>query len=73
MDTYIKATIDARKNLIFNHCYNSKIKKFTDFLFEKIEKMAENCKNVEEFEKKFVESKLCDRYRYIYEKTNNIK
>ena len=41
MDTYIKATIDARKNLIFNHCYNSKIKKFTDFLFEKIEKMAE--------------------------------
>ena len=49
MDTYIKATIDARKNLIFNHCYNSKIKKFTDFLFEKIEKMAENCKNVEKF------------------------
>ena len=47
MDTYIKATIDARKNLIFNHCYNSKIKKFTDFLFDKIEKMAENCKNVE--------------------------
>lgn len=73
MDTYIKATIDARKNLIFNNCHNRKINKFTNFLFEKIEKMAENCKDVEEFENKFLESKLCDRYRYIYEKTNNIK
>lgn len=71
MNTYIQAAIDARKNLIFNNCTNVKIKHFTYLLFEKIEKLAETCKNVEEFENKFLESDLYERYRYIYEKTNN--
>ncbi|WP_290770761.1 hypothetical protein [Anaerofustis sp.] len=70
MDIYIKATIDARKNLIFNHCKNGKVRKITDVLFKKIEHLGENCKDVEEFENKFLESKLCKRYKYIYEKTN---
>ena len=52
MDTYIKATIDVRKNIIFKKCNNYKLMKIAANLFERIYKLGEQCRDVNEFENK---------------------
>ncbi|WP_302826811.1 hypothetical protein, partial [Anaerofustis stercorihominis] len=68
MDTYIKATIDVRKNIIFKKCNNYKLMKIAANLFERIYKLGEQCRDVNEFENKFLESYLSEKYKYLFEK-----
>ena len=37
-------------------------------LFERIYKLGEQCRDVNEFENKFLESYLSEKYKYLFEK-----
>ena len=68
MDTYVKTAIDVRKNIIFKNCNNYKLLQIASSLFERIYKLGEQCKDVKEFESKFLESYLNEKYKYLFEK-----
>lgn len=68
MDAQIKNSIDIRKNTIFD-VYNVDDKEMQikiENLFLKIEELANECKDVAEFETKFTSSKLNKEYMDLF-------
>ena len=69
MDSSIKASIDARKNAIVNaYKLDEKTKKEVDDLFNRIEKLGAECKDVGEFETKLAASPLNQEYIDMFTK-----
>lgn len=68
MDEMIKQSIEARRNA-FTSSYeidDENIKREVDELFEKMNKLGEECKDVMEFEAKFASSPLSGEYTKLY-------
>jgi hypothetical protein len=67
MDEYVKQSIDARKNAIFNtYEVNADGKKKVDELFSEIEKLGAKCKDAMEFESEFAKSPLNQKYLDLF-------
>ncbi len=67
MDKYIKQSIDSRKSA-FSASFeiNADMQKKIDALFGEIEKLGAKCKDVGEFETKFVASPLNQKYLDLF-------
>ena len=67
MDKYIKLSIDSRKNAISaTYDVDTEMNKKIDKLFDKIEKIGTNCKDVGDFEAKFAASPLNQQYLDLF-------
>ena len=67
MDKYIKRSIDSRKNAISaTYDVDTEMNKKIDKMFDKIEKIGTNCKDVGDFEAKFAASPLNQQYLDLF-------
>ena len=68
MDDIIKSSIESRRNAIFS-TYNVKdsgnLKTIEDY-FKKVEEFAKDCKDINDFETKFMSSTLSQEYTNIF-------
>lgn len=67
MDKYVKQSIDARRDAIFNaYELGAGDKKKVDALFAEIEKLGDGCTDAQDFEAKFASSPLNQKYLDLF-------